>query len=227
MLYYGVMMATAIEKRVKHRPTYPQLHQMILDNHGNLSHVGAECGYSTRSVEQWIKDANEPTRLGLLEAQAKGKAAGNVKRLLEIKTQRLKRSVPAFIIPAEIKALVSLYYRLTDAELNELEIDQVLATYDTDPDKPSTLKYKITWAELGQVLAGLEALTINIDGYHVNRWYLHVLMHWAGVGDQSPVFEDYQYLPDVMIDGRNGPEVIHKHIEPIVRLIIKRLSKYL
>jgi len=92
MLYYGFMMATAIEKRVKHRPTYPQLHQLILDNHGNLSHVGAECGYSTRSVEQWIKDANEPTRLGLLEAQAKGKAAGNVKRLLEIKTQRLKQN---------------------------------------------------------------------------------------------------------------------------------------
>lgn len=222
------MIATAIKRPAKHRPTYPQLHQSILDNHGNLAHVAAECGYSTRSVEQWIKEANEVTRLGLLEAIAKGKAQGNVKRLLEIKTQRLKRSVPAFIIPSEIKALVSLHYRLTDTELNNLEIDQVLATYDTDPDKPRSLKYKITWAELAKELATLEQMTINVSGRHVHRWYLHVLMHWAGVGKFSPVFEDYDMLPEITFENKEGyQEVYLRYIEPIVRLLIKRLEQYL
>ncbi len=201
---------------------------MILDQCGNLAHVAAECGYSTRSVELWIKEANELTRLGLLEAIAKGKAAGNVKRLLEIKTQRLKRSVPAFIIPSEIKALVSLHYRLTDTELNNLEIDQVLATYDTDPDKPRSLKYKLTWAELAKELATLEQMTISVCGRHVHRWYLHVLMCWAGVGEQSPVREDYDYLPDIMTENHDGSYSVQlKHIEPIVRLLIKRLEPYL
>lgn len=226
------MIATAIKtsskRSEKRRPTYPQLHQMILDNHGNLAHVAADCGYSTRSVEQWIKEANEVTRLGLLEAIAKGKTNSNVKRLLEIKTQRLKRSVPAFIIPSEIKALVSLHYRLTDTELNNLEIDQVLATYDTDPDKPRSLKYKLTWAELAKELATLEQMTISVAGRNVSRWYLHVLMHWSGVGNQSPVFEDYDHLPEVCFEGREGhQEVYLKYIEPIVRLLIKRLEQYL
>lgn len=221
------MMATAI-KRTKHRPTYPQLHQMILDNHGNLAHVAADCGYSTRSVEQWIKEANELTRLGLLEAIAKGKTNGNVKRLLEIKTQRLKRSVPAFIIPSEIKALVSLHYRLTDTELNNLEIDQVLATYDTDPDKPRSLKYKLTWAELATELARIENMRIAVAGRNVSRWYLHVLMHWAGLGIQSPVFDEYEHLPDLCFENKEGyPEVYLKYIDPIVRLLIKRLEQYL
>lgn len=228
------MVATAIKtspkRSEKRRPTYPQLHQLILDNHGNLAHVAAECGYSTRSVEQWIKEANEVTRLGLFEAIGKGKAEGNRKRLLEIKTQRLKRSVPAFIIPSEIKALVSLHYRLTDAELNNLEIDQVLATYDTDPDKPRALKYKLTWAELGQELAKIEQMTIAVGGRNLNRWYLHVLLHWVGLGDESPVFDDYDYLPEITFkkhDNQDQREVYLKYIEPIVRLLIKRLEPYL
>lgn len=213
------MMATAI----KRRPTYPQLIDMITRCGGNLSRVGAECGYSARSVQGWIKDAHEPIKIGLLEAIAKAKA-------IEARSKLLKHSVKAFIIPSELKALVSLHYRLSDAELNQLEIDQVLATYDTDPDKPQTLKYKLTWSQLAAELAKIENMTIQICGRNINRWYLHVLMHWVGLGDESPVFDDYEYLPEVTFkkhDNQDQREVYLKFIEPIVRLLIKRLEQYL
>lgn len=212
-------MATAI----KRRPTYPQLIDMITRCGGNLSRVGAECGYSARSVQGWIKDAHEPIKIGLLEAIAKAKA-------IEARSKLLKHSVKAFIIPSELKALVALHYRLSDTELNQIEIDQVLAAYDTDPDKPRDLKYKLTWAELGQELAKIEQMTIAVGGRNISRWYLHVLLHWVGMGDESPLFDEYEYLPEVLTksnDGNDHAQVYLKYIEPIVRLLIKRLEPYL
>ena len=212
------MMAINVKKRL---PSYPQLNDLIIQCAGNLSRVGSKCGYSARYIQIHIKNAPEPIKIGLLESIAKAKA-------LEARSRLLKKSVPVFIIPSEIKALVSLHYRLTDTELNNLEIDQVLATYDTDPDKPRSLKYKLTWAELAKELATLEQMTISVAGRNVSRWYLHVLMHWAGVGKFSPVFEDYDMLPEITFENKEGyQEVYLKCIEPIVRLLIKRLEQYL
>jgi len=217
-------MATAIKTQSKrHRPTYPQLAELITRCGGNLSRVGSECGYSARSVQGWIKDAHEPVKIGLLEAIAKAKA-------VEAKARILKHSVKAFIIPSELKALVALHYRLSDTELNQIEIDQVLASYDTDPDRPKALKYKLTWAELGQELAKIEQMTIAVGGRNISRWYLHVLLHWVGMGDESPLFDEYEYLPEVLSksnDGNDQARVYLKYIEPIVRLLIKRLEQYL
>lgn len=211
-------MAINVKKRL---PSYPHLDELITQCGGNLSRVGSKCGYSARYIQIHIKNAPEPVKIGLLESIAKAKA-------LEARSRLLKKSVPVFIIPSEIKALVSLHYRLTDTELNNLEIDQVLATYDTDPDKPRSLKYKITWAELATELARIENMRIAVAGRNVSRWYLHVLLHWAGVGSQSPVFEDYDLLPEITFENKEGyPEVYLKYIEPIVRLLIKRLEQYL
>lgn len=206
---------------VKRRPTYPELGELITRCGGNLSRVGAECGYTARSVQGWIKDAHDPIKIGLLERIAQAKA-------IEAKAKLLKHSVKAFIIPSELKALVALHYRLSDTELNNLEIDQVLAAYDTDPDKPRTLKYKITWAELAAELARIENMTITVSGRNINRWYLHVLMCWIGLADESPLLDDYEFLPDIQTEDRDGNyNVALKYIEPIVRLLIKRLEQYL
>ena len=84
---------------VKRRPTYPELGELITRCGGNLSRVGAECGYTARSVQGWIKDAHDPIKIGLLERIAQAKA-------IEAKAKLLKHSVKAFIIPSELKALV-------------------------------------------------------------------------------------------------------------------------
>lgn len=197
-------------KKTKHRPTYKELPELFDLFGGNLFKVADYTGYSPRQVNYWITEADPIIKIGLMERLAAA-------RLRQKRAVDLRPELPAFIIPSEIKALVSLFYRLSWDALLMLDIQDMLYDMDADPEKPPTLRYKMEWADLRDSLNALDAATSTIHGVGYYKWHQHVLMTWVGLNEQSPLWETYEALP----------EVTPEHTEKTLRALIKQLSKYL
>lgn len=133
----------------KKRPTYPELAEIIDLCCGNLHEVAHYTEHSIRQVNYWLTRAPEEIKVGLMEGLA-------LARTRQKRAVTLRIEIPAFIIPHELKALVSLYYRLSWDELMTLDINDMLTGMDDDPEKPATLRYKMDWADLRSAILDID-----------------------------------------------------------------------
>jgi len=194
----------------QHRPSLTELPDLFDRFGGNIVRLAAFLEYKPRQVNRWIAEAAEPIRIGLLERLAQARAT-------EARAKLLRPEIQVFIIPSEIKTLVSLYYRCSWDELQALDVTDILNLMDCDPEKPPSLRYKLSWPDLKEVVVSLDAQPTVISGVTYEWWHQHVMLCWVGLGDESPALSQYDALP----------EVTPKVIEATVRLLIKRLGKYL
>lgn len=201
----------------KQRPTLPRLGELIEQYGGNVSRLADNLGYSPKQIHRWIADAPDLARIGLLEKLATARATEQRARLL-------RSDVPAFIIPAEIKTLVGLFYRLSWDELQALDVQDILNLMDCDPDAPRSLRYKMDWADLRNCLTEIDNSDTAVCGVHYHAWNQHVLMAWVGLCDQSPLWSTHEDLPRVVDDNLRAVGV---HLETTVRKLIQLLEKYL
>ena len=201
----------------KQRPSLPQLAELIEQFSGNITRLADDLGYKPRQIHRWISDAPDLARIGLIEKLM-------VARATEARARLLRSDVPAFIIPSEIKTLVGLFYRRSEAELNALDIQSILDMMDSDPERPASLRYKMDWADLKSSLLAIDSDASNVCGVTYPGWNQHVLMCWVGLCDESPLWESHSDLPRVVDDeGR----AVGPHLESTVRLLIKQLEQYL
>lgn len=194
----------------RHRPSLPELGDALERFGGSRKKVAQFYGYSKRSVDIWIDDAQEDIKIGLLEIEAKAKAAAKQAKLR-------RQELGAFIIPGELKPLVSLYYRLSWAELNQLEIAQVLELADQDPDQAQALRVKLTWEQVAKALDPLADVIATRGSMHIKGWDQHVLYCWVGLSEKSPLWEHWDQMPDP------SPA----DTEETVRAVIQKLSQFL
>lgn len=244
-------MVTTIKERPtvkKPRPTLKELGELIELYCGNIPALAEDLGYKPRQVYRWIREAPEALQIELMALIAKGRAIAK-------RARDLKQAEPlALLLPHEIKSLISLYYRLTWDQLMAWDVEDVLSMMDSDPEAPPSLRYKMSWADLRTELAGvapdldanglavprtgyvgLESLTVAVGESHYAGWHQHTLMSWVGLNDQSPLWDHHDHLPQVIETVRvleDGVWVdksvpFGPHIEATVRLLIKRLEKYL
>lgn len=227
-------------KKDRHRPTLKSLPDLFDQFGGDVSKVAKFTGYSRDQVYTWINEAPDEIREWLLQRLAKARAARDRAKLL-------RPELPAFIIPVEIRPLIRLYYRTPWPELQLLEVSEVLAHMDEDPDAPKALRRKLTWQDLRDILAGKPAdldadlnpipgtaksgiseLTVQAEGMHLTGWHEHVLLSWIGLGDESPLWEHHEHLPKVVEPDRDGQLwPVGDHLENTLRLLIQRLEPYL
>lgn len=229
---------------VRKRPSYARLLELIDMMGGNLHKVADYTGYKVRQVNYWITEADPEMKAILCEALARARA--RQRRAIDLRPE-----IPAFLIPSEIKPLVSLYYRLPWDELMLLDIEFMLKGMDDDPEKPPTLRYKMEWADLKAAVLDLDQTfpyappgkpdqvrtlggPVTVQGVTYEWWHQHILMHWIGLGAESPLFEQYDYPPEVMQDagidlqtGLMRREVIPALLEKTIRLLIQRLGRHL
>jgi hypothetical protein len=245
-------MVTTIKERpmtkTRRRPGYKELPELFDMFGGNLHKVADYTGYGVRQVNYWITEAPEAVKIGLMEHLAKARA--RQKQAIDLRPE-----LPGFIIPSEIKPLVSLYYRLPFEELLLLDIEDMLLAMDSDPDKPPTLRYKMEWQDLKDAILDLEHTfqytrpsrpnspadepktlggPVTIGGVTYEWWHEYVLMSWVGLNALAPLLERHEYPPEVMQDVGKDPEtglmkreVIPHYLEKTIRLLIKRLGRYL
>lgn len=254
-------MVTCIQERpLKRRPKLTELPDLFNHFGGNIQALAKATGYSRDQVYVWINEAAPPIKEALLEKLEQSRVKYAQDKLIADVNKELRKEIPAFVIPSEIKQLVSLYYRLSEIELSYIDITDMLKDMDADPEKPSTLRYKMDWADLKSAVLDLDngfeyaALIrpskivpgvkwdrkpperlggpVVIGGVTYEWWNQHVLMSWVGLYKESPLHELHEYSPELFDeierpDGSKSKEVKQVFLEPVLRLLIKRLEKYL
>lgn len=231
------------------RPTLQRLGELIELYSGNIPRLADDLGYKRRQVYRWIQDAPDAIRDALLDKIAEHRAiAKRAKSLRD--TEHL-----SYVPPIDIRSLLSPYYRLPWDCLMDMDISDVLAEMDDDPEAPKTLRQKLGWDDLRRELqgvlpeydtsgdpvpgtgyTGLEQMTVEVEGVHYTGWHEYTLRAWVGLIDTASLCQSHEWLPQVVDrvvkTDDHGNEFVRwipvgPHIENTVRMLIKRLEPYL
>lgn len=232
-------MPTCEKPAPRHRPRLSELPSLFQRHGGNLQALGRELGYSAKQIGRWIKDAGDQREL--LEWHL------NWSRQESERTKGLRPSVPAVILPGELKQLVRTYYTTPWAELLKLEKDDLesqslraeMAPNDEGNDvlwtwinqrstsvrtKPNpttgeTLHHQLSWADVRDLLDGLDE---RAD---------HVARAWSGCPQESPLrlrllAEDPPQAPSRVRDDEREA-LVRGLISAVAQKLIKRAERLL
>lgn len=196
----------------KHRPRISELPDLFDRFGGNLTKLADHIGYKPRQVQRWIAEAKPVDRELLQEALEKARAR-------EARAKALRPTVPAFILPAEVKHILHEYYHTpwkALAGLDKIDLDgmgyekSVSIRKRPNPTTGQTLHEKLGWADVRELVESL------------SEWDDHVLRCWVGLGDSTPLklrLEQEEAPPP--------PKITLDHQDTTLREVFNKLVKYL